>query len=358
MGGMADSLRDDDLIERVQARLDSFVAGQRDRLADAGPKAAALIDAAQVSVSGGKRLRAAYCYWAWRAAGGSPADDRPIHAAAALEWLQASALAHDDIIDDSDTRRGRPAAHREFADQHRDRGWHGDSNRFGVGAAVLLGDLMLSWADESFGPCRLGPTGPAAAAHFDAGKTEVAAGQYLDMLAEAAADPTVESAMLVVRYKAAKYTVERPLLIGASLAGGDTGLLTAMSDFGLPLGEAFQLRDDILGAFGDAEVIGKPAGDDFRAGKRTVLVARAYEGADARQRAVLDASIGAAGLDAAGVDRVREIIGSTGALDAVERHITDLYDRAIGALDAAPLVEEAARKPLRELAERSVHRER
>src|SRR5919109_4284435 len=132
MVGMAASPRAEDVIDRVQAVLDSFVAAQRDRLADAGPEAAALIDAARRSVSGGKRLRAAYCYWGWRAAGGSPGDDRPTVAGAALEWLQASALAHDDVIDESDTRRGRPAAHRTFADQHRDRGWRGDADHYGT----------------------------------------------------------------------------------------------------------------------------------------------------------------------------------------------------------------------------------
>jgi geranylgeranyl diphosphate synthase, type I len=358
MGAMAAPARDDDLVERVQAQLDAFVDAQRARLAAAGPEATALIGAAHRSVAGGKRLRAAYCYWGWRAAGGSPEDDRPVIAGSALEWLQASALVHDDVIDESDTRRGRPAAHRAFAARHRDRGFRGDARHFGVGAAVLLGDLMLSWADESFGACRAGTSGAAAAAHFDACKSEVVAGQFLDVVAEAAADPTVESAMRVVRYKAAKYTVERPLLIGATLAGAGRELVAALSGFGLPVGEAFQLRDDVLGALGDASVTGKPAGDDLRAGKRTVLVARAYERADPTQREVLDTLVGDGELAADGVDRVREIIRSTGALAAVEAHIADLYDAALHALDAAPLVDEAARKPLAELAERSVRRER
>ncbi len=345
----------DDLIAQVQANLDAFVAVQRHRLADAGPEAAALLDAAQVSVSGGKRLRAAYCYWGWRAAGGSPRDDQPIAAGAALEWLQASALAHDDVIDESDTRRGRPAAHRAFAAQHLDRGWRGDPQHYGTGAAILLGDLMLSWADETFGPCRHSDT---AAAHFDACKSEVVAGQFLDVVAEAAADPTVESAMRVVRYKAAKYTVERPLLIGTTLAGAGPALVEAMSGFGLPVGEAFQLRDDVLGMFGDAAVTGKPAGDDIRAGKRTVLVARAYEQADPAQRAILDDSVGDPELDADGVDHVRDVVRATGALAAVEEHIEMLHHAALEALDRTPLGDDSARVALVELAERSVQRER
>jgi len=372
MVGMAASPRAEDLIDRVQAALDSFVAAQRDRLADAGPEAAALIDAAQRSVSGGKRLRAAYCYWGWRAAGGSPGSDRPVVAGAALEWLQASALVHDDVIDESDTRRGRPAAHRAFAVQHEERSFRGDPLRFGVGAAVLLGDLMLSWADEMFRaaaasapPAATRPPTAAAAGtpttatgHFDACKSEVVAGQFLDVVAEAAADPTVESAMRVVRFKAAKYTVERPLLIGATLAGADRALGDALSGFGLPVGEAFQLRDDVLGAFGDASVTGKPAGDDLRSGKRTVLLARAYEHADAVQRKLLDAMIGDPALTAGDVDQVRDVLRSTGALAAVEAQIDELHDTALRVLDAAPLADDDARKALITLAERSIRRDR
>jgi geranylgeranyl diphosphate synthase, type I len=351
--------RAEDVIDRVQAALDSFVATQRDRLADAGPEAAALIDAARRSVSGGKRLRAAYCYWGWRAAGGSPSSDRPVIAGAALEWLQASALVHDDVIDESDTRRGRPAAHQAFAAQHEERAFRGDPLRFGIGAAVLLGDLMLSWADEMFRAAADTEADAAdAAAHFDACKSEVVAGQFLDVVAEAAADPTVESAMRVVRFKAAKYTVERPLLIGATLAGADQTLGAALSGFGLPVGEAFQLRDDVLGAFGDASVTGKPAGDDLRSGKRTVLVARAYERADAEQRNLLDTTVGDPALTTDDVDRVRAVLRSTGALAAVETQIEQLHGRALGVLDAAPLADEDARKALITLAERSIRRDR
>ena len=354
-GAMAAPPRDEDLITRLQAQLDVFVATQRDRLADAGPEAAALLDAAHAAVSGGKRLRAAYCYWAWRAAGGSIEDDRPIVAGAALEWLQASALAHDDVIDESDTRRGRPSAHRAFATQHRVRGWRGDAGHYGVGAAILLGDLMLSWADETFAPLR---TSTEAGGHFDACKSEVVAGQFLDVVAEAAGDPSVESAMRVVRYKAAKYTVERPLLIGATLAGASPVLVESLRGFGLPIGEAFQLRDDVLGVFGDAAVTGKPAGDDLRAGKRTVLIARAYERSDAAQRTTLDDLVGDPRLDSAGVERVRDVVRETGALTAVEEHITTLHDTALQALDAAPIIDEVARKSLTQLAERTVQRER
>ena len=175
-------------------------------------------------------------------------------------------------MDDSDTRRGRPSIHREFERKHREAGLVGDPARHGASVAVLLGDLMLSWADEQFRTSGLPRIGEALR-FLDLCKTEVVAGQYLDVLAQTRPSVGVEEAMRVVRYKSAKYTVERPLHLGAALAGADDALIAALTDVALPLGEAFQLRDDVLGVFGDPGVTGKPAGDDLREGKRTVLVA-------------------------------------------------------------------------------------
>jgi len=342
---------------RVQVELESFAARQRRRLLEAGPHAGALVDAAVASVSGGKRLRAAFCHQGWRAAGG---DDDPglLRAAAALEWLQASALVHDDLIDGSDTRRGRPSMHRRFAAEHRAAGWRGDARAYGDGAAILLGDLMLSWTDEMVRTCGLPPDRVAAALPFlDACRAEVVAGQFLDVVSQASGACDLDSAMRVVRFKSAKYTVERPLHLGAALAGADDTLIEALSAFGLPVGEAFQLRDDILGVFGDEALTGKPAGDDLREGKRTVLLAHAHARADSPQRAVLDRLVGEPSLDVAQVQRLREVIVDTGALRAVEAHIAALHEAAMDALDAAP-VSESARESLRELAGRSVSRAR
>ncbi len=342
----------------VQRHLDDFVSGQRTRLQNVGPDLNPFLDAAQVYVRGGKRLRAAYCWWGWRAAGGdAAAESRVLAASAALEWLQASALAHDDVMDGSDTRRGAPAAHRAFAAQHTERGWHGDAAAFGAGAAILLGDLMLSWADEMYRSSGLPLAAVAAAApYLDACKTEVVAGQFLDLVEQARADGTVEGAMRVVRFKSAKYTVERPLHLGAALAGADADLLTALTAFGLPVGEAFQLRDDLLGVFGEPAVTGKPAGDDLREGKRTVLLARALEGTDAPGRELLRRSVGDRGLHDDDVARLRTVMVGSGALDAVEQQIDTLMAQARAALAAAPLHDERAREALGSLASRSVDR--
>jgi geranylgeranyl diphosphate synthase type I len=339
----------------VQQRLEEFAEGKRTRLGAAGPDAGTLVDAAVASASGGKRLRAAFCEQGWRAAGGGN-DPRLVTAAAALEWLQASALVHDDIIDGSDTRRGQPSMHRRFAAQHHQAGWLGSSTAFGAGAAILLGDLMLSWTDEMFRSCGLPPhqvTG--ALPYLDACRTEVVAGQFLDVVAQAAGDSDLETAMRVVHFKSAKYTVERPLHLGAALAGAEPALFAALSEFGLPIGEAFQLRDDVLGVFGDEVRTGKPAGDDLREGKRTVLLAHAYAGADSRQRATLEALVGNPALQIDEIAVLRDVITATGALQAVEAQIAQLLATAMSALAAAPIAADA-RSSLRALAERSVRR--
>jgi geranylgeranyl diphosphate synthase type I len=320
---------------RIDHTLQSFVDGQRVLLADVGPDLEDLADAAIGFVAGGKRLRPQFCYAGWLVAGGAPDEPGIVTAAAALEWLQASALVHDDLMDGSDTRRGRPSVHRAFEARHREESRHGDPVGFGTSAAVLLGDLLLSWCDEMFTNVILGSSSMRPylldARHFlDLCKTEVVAGQFLDVAGQTRESLSVAEAMTVVRYKSAKYTVERPLHIGAALAGGGPDLIVALTDVALPLGEAFQLRDDVLGVFGDPELTGKPAGDDLREGKRTVLVARAAELADDAGRELLHASLGTPD----GVDPVRDLIRTSGALAAVEHDIARLEAEADAAIDS------------------------
>ncbi|WP_042398767.1 polyprenyl synthetase family protein [Streptacidiphilus carbonis] len=347
------------LRSRVDQALDGFLDGQAAVLATVSPQLAPLTGTVRDFLdSGGKRLRPAFCYWGWRGAGGSPDDAGVVAAAAALELLQASALVHDDLIDRSDTRRGVPSVHRRFESLHRERGWRGDGAQFGAASAVLLGDLLLAWCDELLWGGGL----PLAAVRrakpvFDLMRTEVMAGQYLDLLEPATAgvagadrETAVDRARTVVQYKAAKYTVERPLQIGGLLAGADAALTAAYGAFGLPLGEAFQLRDDLLGVFGDPAVTGKPAGDDLREGKRTVLVAEALAGGTAGDAALLEELLGAPGLSDREVGLVRAAIVRSGAPERVERRIASLRGEALTALDDAPLVEPEARRVLRRLA--------
>jgi geranylgeranyl diphosphate synthase, type I len=332
---------------RVDHLLADFVEDRRPLLTELGPDLAGLADAAAAFVSGGKRLRPQFCRAGWLVAGGDPDEPAMTGAAAALEWLQASALVHDDLMDGSDTRRGRPSVHREFENLHRSEHRHGDATGFGVSAAVLLGDLMLSWCDEMFTAAVLRSAATSgrvlAARHYlDLCKTEVVAGQFLDVAGQTRAALSVAEAMLVVRYKSAKYTVERPLHIGAALAGADDALLTALSEVALPLGEAFQLRDDLLGVFGDPEVTGKPAGDDLREGKRTVLVARAAELTDDAGRVLLAEALGTY----EGIDAVRELITDSGAQAAVEDDIARLEQQADASIDRLGATGRAVLGPL------------
>lgn len=348
----AQSLADIEVFRtRVGTRLTEFVTDQANRLDELGPHLTSLLAAANDAVRGGKRLRAAFCYWGWRAAGGDPEDDRIVTAAAAVEMLHASALAHDDLMDDSDTRRGRPAAHRQFEQVHRTSRWSGTATDFGAGAAILLGDLMLGWSDEMLRSCGLDDEHVMRALpYFDAMRTEVVSGQYLDLVAQSAGQTSVPQAMRVVRFKAAKYTVERPLHVGAALAGARANLLAALSSYGIPLGEAFQLRDDVLGVFGDPGVTGKPAGDDLREGKRTVLIALARERGDADQQRVLDRHFARKRLDDHGVQQLRDAIEASGALSAVEELISELTSAATTALEHAPITDDDVRRALHELA--------
>lgn len=310
---------------------------------------------------GGKRVRPAFAYWGWRAVApvpGHPADPGVLRLFAALELLQACALVHDDVIDCSATRRGLPTVHRLFADRHRQRGWRGSSEQFGLSSAILLGDLALAWADDVVATSDLSADARRRVqqvwGHI---RTEVLGGQYLDIVAEASGAQTVASAMNVNLFKTASYTVTRPLQLGAAAAADRPEVQQIFHDVGTDLGIAFQLRDDVLGVFGDPAVTGKPSGDDLRSGKRTVLLAEAVELAERTEpdaAALLCASIGTDLTDSQVAD-LCQVIKSVGALDAVEQRITVLTNRGLDALAAAP-IDEVAKAGLTELAHRASNR--
>jgi geranylgeranyl diphosphate synthase type I len=340
----------------VQTALDDFLAEQAERLAPLGDDAGRLLAEARLSVSGGKRFRAAFCYWGHRAFVPDAADEEAlVRACAALELLHASALVHDDLMDASDTRRGRPATHRQFGADHRAAGWRGDPEQYGGAAAILLGDLLLSWSDELLRRCGLPLEQVAPALDvFDRCRSEVIAGQFLDVSVQARGRADVDTAMTVLRYKSAKYSIERPLHIGAALAGATPAGMADLSAYGLPLGEAFQLRDDLLGVFGDPATTGKPAGDDLIEGKRTVLVALALDAATVEDAALLDRSLGTP-LDVERVEELRRVIDASGAHAQVESVIGELVTHALAALDRAD-IDDHARGILRELASAATDR--
>jgi geranylgeranyl diphosphate synthase type I len=337
--------------DRAAAALEEFLDGQRVTLGAIGPDLLPWLDAIGELLAGGKRLRPAFCYWGWRAGGGK--DCPEIHAAAAaIELLHASALVHDDVMDASDTRRGHLSVHRRFAGLHTASGWRGGAESFGTGAAILIGDLLLAWTDQLYQASGLPPDALRRGQPvLDAMRAEVICGQYLDLLGQSAQDGTVDSALRVVRYKSAKYTVERPLQLGAAMAGpaDPAPVLAACTSYGIPLGVAFQLRDDLLGVFGDPAQTGKPAGDDLRDGKRTVLVAIARQRSSAAQRELLDRRLGDRLLNADGVTQIREVLVQTGAVAECERMIDSSATSALSGLADAPVTAEA-RRALAELA--------
>jgi geranylgeranyl diphosphate synthase, type I len=332
-----------DLATSATRALNEFVDRQASLLTalspDLRPAVTALRDAI---LAGGKRLRPMFCYWGWRAAGGP--EDKPgiVIAAAALELLHAGALIHDDIMDGSETRRGLPAAHRRLAGEHAAAGYLGSPDAYGTAAAILLGDWGMAWCDEMLDGCGL-PESRVRRARLllRTVHTELIAGQYLDLVEQARGGGSLDRARTVIRYKTAKYTIERPLQLGALLAGGNADVLAACSAFALPLGEAFQLRDDVLGVFGDPGITGKPAGDDLREGKATVLVELTRQRATATQRATLDRLLGDRALDADAVQTLRSLIVDTGALAAVETLIDADTNVAIRMLADAPFTEPA-----------------
>lgn len=339
--------------------LGEFVAGHATLLTAVAPQLGSLIELAQVFTAGGKRLRPAFCWWGYAAVAEPSDPDALVRAAASLDLLHVSALVHDDVMDASDTRRGLAAAHRQFEAWHADGGLLGDAQAFGRAGAILLGDLLLVWSMEMFTGCGLPADAVARATPLlDTMRTEVISGQFLDVFAQAEPIGAVDLMTLVpqvVEFKTSRYTVIRPLQLGAALAGGSDAALLALGAYGSPLGRAFQFRDDVLGVFGEPEVTGKPAGDDLREGKRTVLVAHALELASDTAKERLAGLLGNAELDATDVATAREIIVTSGALAATEQRIADDLNLALAALDDAPLRDEAV-TALRRLAELSTSR--
>ena len=314
---------------RVQIRLGEILAAERREWVALDPSLdEPLGDLADMVLGGGKRIRPAYCHWGWLVGGGDPSGDGALDGGCALEILHAFALAHDDVMDGSDTRRGSPTVWRKFVQRHRCREWRGEDRRFGEAAAVLVGDMAMVLADRT-----LGWVSPETRAVWDQLRTELNMGQYLDVVGGARGSATADEARRIIEHKTARYTVVRPLQLGAALAGRPD-LAEPLARHGRPVGMAFQLRDDVLGAFGDPAATGKPVGDDLREGKPTLLMAMAKSAATPSQLTVLD-TVGSE-MDDETVAGVQQVIVDTGALASLEIEISELLEEALGALEALP----------------------
>ena len=335
----------------VEATLSDFLARESAALESADPALGPLMDLARSCVLAcGKRLRPTFAYWGWRGLSGrNPELDAVVPALAGLELLHAFALVQDDVMDGSATRRGRPTAHQVLAAEHAAARRAGSADWFGSAGAVLLGDLLLVWADRIQLEARV----PAAALlaarrHYDEMRIATIAGQYLDVLSDTESDVwSIDRALRVARLKTAGYTVTGPLLLGAALAVEEppVPVADAYRTYGAAVGEAFQLRDDLLGVFGDPTVTGKPAGDDLRTGKPTVLLLLARRLATPRQRKALRQPPG----DAADLAQLADVVAETGAVEAVEAMVERRTEIAMDALAGAP-IEAASRSALADLA--------
>jgi len=344
---------------RVEARLRVLLEAEAQRWSQLDQDLAQPFgELSRLVLSGGKRLRPAFCFWGFVGAGGDPLDEHVIDAGAAFELMHACALFHDDVMDGSLTRRGAPTTHEAYGAQHIAQKLAGESRRFGEGAAILIGDLSFVYSDQL-----LAGASPQVWRIWNELRIELNIGQYLDLLGSANSERSIAKAERICRYKSGKYTVERPLQLGAMLAvpqsqpgaplqDGATQrtaeLLAALSQIGLPLGDAFQMRDDVLGALGESVVTGKPVGDDLREGKPTPLMAIATANASVAQLKVLQL-VGAARLTDAQVADVQQVLVDTGAVTQLEARIRSNTDAALGAIAAAPITQEA-RDALTELA--------
>ena len=307
-----------------------------------------LLDLAEFVEGGGKRIRPAYCHWGFVAGGGDPGSDDALAACCAVELLQAFALVHDDVMDGSPTRRGHPTVWARYVERHRDGRWQGEDRRFGEAAAILVGDIAMVIADR-----QMHDVTAEVRAVWDRLRTELNYGQYLDVLGTARGGVSVEGARTIMANKTAGYTIVRPLQLGAAVAGAPE-LSDPLAAHGMPLGLAFQLRDDILGAFGDEAKTGKPVGDDLREAKPTVLLALARATADPHQRSVL-AGVGRDVTDEE-VARIQQVLVDTGAVEACEAEIDRLLDEATSAIERIP-DRKGSRDALEALAEFVVSRD-
>ena len=351
-------------VEQINQRMEKFVSNQNNLLKEVSPLLEPFMKFSREFLSGGKRFRGQCVFLGFSS---FERDIPPLvtDIASSLEIFHAAALVHDDIMDKSDTRRGSVSVHRGFEYEHKASAWTGDAGHFGLSSSLLFGDMLLAWSDQLFAEGISQVTEPSskknARNEFDRMRIDVTAGQYLDILEEHAW-PTVQQndrltrAQHVALYKSAKYSIEAPLVIGASLAGASPSDIHTMRNIGVPLGIAFQLRDDLLGVFGDPAVTGKPAGDDLREGKRTVLIALAQKQLSKEQASRFDELLGNPNLTPEQIVSLQTSLVDCGAVEQLEVIITEQVHQAksvINSYDFVPEIKEALNHLAEKVSQRS-----
>ena len=318
--------------EEIESSLKKFVTNESESISNIGNELAPVTSAlSHFILDSGKRLRPLFSYVGYL---GSAKEIRPqiISACASLELVHVCALIHDDLMDGSDTRRGAPSIHKEFERWHRQNGRSGSPQQYGASAAILLGDLALVWAEKALYQSGLKSDQLLRATSiFSELQIELMAGQFLDVHEQSSLTSNIDRSRKIARFKSGKYTIERPLHFGAAISG-DSSLQKPYSNYGIPLGEAFQLRDDILGVFGESKVTGKPTGDDLLEGKRTVLIAKTFELAGAQGALTLTQVFGNRDASPEMIEKCKNLIKDCGALTHVEKMIDDLVSQALNAV--------------------------
>jgi len=345
------------LRESINGSLTTFIERENRYLAEIGSELDPVAESLRsFLLDSGKRFRPLFAVIGYLGSGATLSPET-ISALSSLELIHVCALIHDDVMDASDTRRGAPAIHKHFEIIHTAQKLSGSAPQFGIASAILLGDLALVWAAKMLHESKVSSDALISSLSvFNEMQVELMGGQYLDIYEQALASESVERSLKVARYKSGKYSIERPLHFGAALARQNpTELFSAYSAYGLPLGEAFQLRDDLLGVFGDFATTGKPAGDDLREGKRTVLMAMTHERATATQRATIKELFGRPDLDESGIAALQSIITEAGARDHLESLISELYTEATAVIDH-PEIDAAARPLLLTMAKLATQR--
>lgn len=325
--------------DRIDAVLDDFLSGEAEHLLAIDDALKPVAEQLQVAARHGKRLRAAFCYWGWRAAG-QPESDALMRAAASMELVHAAATVHDDIIDDSPLRHNLPTVHISL---QAPLAGHPQARAAARSLAMLVGDHLMALAGQLFATSGLPAAYLARARPMWAQLArELIAGECLEILTTGA-HPDPDVSLKVVRYKTAKYTVEQPLLIGALLAGASPKLRATLSAYGLPLGEAFQLRDDLLGLFGEPEDTGKAGLDDIRGHRPTALLAMTWQAALPAQRERLAGVLGRRDLGEKHLRDVRELMVALKAPEQVENMIASRVREAVGRLGGLDMSQQARR---------------
>ena len=337
----------DALSTRVTDALIAFIASERPHVE---PEAHPLLDELEAVIgAGGKRLRPRFCYWGHLAAGGRDGEEI-VRVGAALELLHTFAVIQDDVMDRSPLRRNRATTFRALAELSAGVPHRGDPKRFGLSAAILTGLLGFVLADRLLHSAEFDASAlERAADRYDRMRTGAIAGQYLDLLAAYRGTADETTARRIGVLKSGGYSVADPLAIGALLATDDVRVIDALERYGRPLGEAFQIRDDVLGVFGDPAETGKDRDGDLREGKQTVLLAKTHELASPHEERLLDQLVGDPDLDPDDGDRIRTIITSSGALQATNDLIDALAAAAGAALDD-PILDRVGADALAELA--------